>query len=92
AASVQPEAFAVSEFVDGSGWQTFAPAPPAYDESDPARPTVTLTLDRAPVGSRLRISVVGDGSTPLLGANLIPAGAPHPDRDGRTLTTTIIGG
>lgn len=92
AASVQAEAFAASEFIDDSGWQSFSLAAPVYDETDPALPTVTLTLDRAPVGSRLRITVVGDGSTPLLGAKLIPAGALHPDSDGRTLTTTIFGG
>ncbi|WP_300450135.1 hypothetical protein [Accumulibacter sp.] len=91
-ASVQAVAFGVSEYLDDEGWKTFVLAAPTYDESDPAQPSVTLTLDRAPVGSRLRVSVVGTGSTPLLGANLIPAGALLPDSDGRTLTTTIFRG
>ena len=91
-ASVQAAAFGASEYIDDEGWKTFTPAAPVYDESDPARPGVTLTLDRAPAGSRLRITVVGTGSTPLLGANLIPAGALHPGSDGRNLTTTIFRG
>lgn len=89
AASVKPEAFAVSEFVAAEGWKLFTLAAPTYDDSDPAAPTVTLTLDRAPTGSRLRITVIGSGSTPLLGSNLIPSGALHPGSDGRNLTTTL---
>ena len=92
AASVQAAAFAASEYVDDEGWKTFTPAAPVYDEGNPAQPAVTLTLDRAPAGSRLRITVVGSGSTPLLGANLVPAGAPSADSDGRTLTSTIFRG
>ena len=44
------------------------------------------------VGAQLSWTVVGAGSTPLLGDKLIPAGALHPDSDGRTLTPTIFGG
>lgn len=89
AASVTTAAFAVSEFVAASGWALFAPVSASYDESDPAQPTVTLTLDRAPVGERLRITTIGSGSTPLLGHTLIPAGARDAERDGRNLTTTL---
>ncbi len=88
-ASVSADAFAVSEFIDATGWKPFMPAAPAYDETYPAKPTVRLVLDRAPTGSLVRVTVVGTGSTPLLGAKLIPAGAVHPDSEGRTLTTSI---
>jgi hypothetical protein len=88
-ASVTADAFAVSEFIDATGWKPFTPAAPTYDETDPAKPTVSLVLDRAPTGSLVRVTVVGTGSTPLLGAQLIPAGAVHPDSEGRTLTTSI---
>jgi hypothetical protein len=88
-ASVATDAFAVSEFDTTQGWQSFTLAAPAYDESDPAAPTVTLPLDRTPAGQRLRITVIGSGSKPLLGHNLVPAGALRPDSDGRNLTTTL---
>lgn len=89
AASVASAAFAVSEFDSTLGWQAFTPGAASYDESDPEAPTVTLPLDRAPSGQRLRITVIGTGNAPLLGKNLIPAGALHPDSDGRNLTTTL---
>lgn len=89
AASVTADAFAVSEFIDATGWKPFTAAAPTYDETYPAEPTVTLVLDRAPTGRLVRATVVGTGSTPLLGAQLIPAGAVHPDSEGRTLTTSI---
>lgn len=90
ATSVTSAAFAVSEFVAAEGWKLFALNAATYDESDLNAPAVTLTLDRAPTGSRLRITVIGSGSTPLLGSKLIPAGALHPESDGRNLTTTLI--
>lgn len=89
AASVSSAAFAVSEFVAAAGWKLFSLNATTYDESDPTAPAVTLTLNRAPTGSRLRITVIGSGSTPLLGSKLIPAAALHPDSDGRNLTTTL---
>lgn len=88
AASVTSAAFAVSEFDATQGWQTFTIGA-AYDESNPAAPAVTLALDRAPTGQRVRITVIGTGNTPLLGRNFFPAGALHPDSDGRNLTTTL---
>lgn len=91
-ASVRAAAFAVSEFDAATGWASFTVQAVSYDESDPARPTVALTLDRVPAGSRVRASVIGTGSTPLLGASFVPAGALHADGDGRTLTTTIVRG
>jgi hypothetical protein len=91
-ASVTAAAFAVSEFVPAQGWKPFSPAAPTYDETDAARPTVRLVLDRAATGSPVRVTVVGTGIAPLLGAQLIPAGAVHPDSDGRTLTTSILRG
>lgn len=88
-ASVTGDAFAVSEFDPAQGWKPFTLGAPAYDESDPTKPTVTLQLDRAPSGARLRIRVIGSGNAPLLGSTLIPAGAPGADSDGRDLTTTL---
>lgn len=90
-ASVAPAAFAVAEFIEASGWQPFTLGPPAYDSSNPLRPLVRLPLDRSPTGARLRITVAGNGPSPLLGAQLIPAGALSPDSDGRSLSTTIHG-
>lgn len=91
-ASVTAAAFAVSEFDAATGWVPFTVQTVGYDDSDPARPTVALGLDRAPSGSRVRASVIGSGSTPLLGASFVPAGALHADGDGRALTTTIVRG
>ena len=89
ASTVVAAAFSVSEFRPGSGWTTFT-VTPSYDASASAGPTVTLALDRAPdAASQLRLTVTGNGATPLLGARLIPAGAPHPGADGRTLSTAI---
>ena len=76
---------AVTEFVDAQGWQSFTPT-----VSYPAGGTaVQIDLGRAPVGSRLRLTVVGTGPTPLLGANLVPAGALDLESDGRDLSTTL---
>uniref|UniRef100_UPI003F494F26 hypothetical protein n=1 Tax=Cupriavidus yeoncheonensis TaxID=1462994 RepID=UPI003F494F26 len=88
-ASVSANAFAVSEFDAVQGWKLFAPGSAVYDEADPTRPTVRLTLDRAPGGARLRVVVMGTGSAPLLGSTLIPAGALRADGDGRDLATTL---
>ena len=90
-ASITAAAFAVSEFVDADGWKPFTLGNPAYDETDPAKPVVHLGLDRAPAGDPVRITIIGGGNAPLLGANLIPAGAVRPDGDGRTLTISIHG-
>lgn len=92
ATSVTAAAFSAAEFVTASGWQPFTLAAPVYDESDPAKPIVQLTLDRAPTGELVRITVAGSGPTPLLGATFIPAGAVTPTGDGRTLSTTIFRG
>jgi hypothetical protein len=89
AASVQAGAFAVSEFDTSTGWHTRTVLSAAYADVAPQAPTVALTLDQAPTGQLVRITVIGTGSTPLLGQNLIPAGAPRSDCDGRSLTTTI---
>ena len=83
-------AFLASEFDAVLGWRPFTPAPPVYDGTDPASPKVTLTLDRAPAGQRVRITVAGTGNTPLLGATLVPAGAATPAGEGRDLSTTIL--
>lgn len=88
-ASVSAAAFAVSEFDAVAGWQLFTLGAPVYDESDPAKPTVTLSLDHAPSGALLRIRVIGSGSSPLLGSTFIPAGAPSAGGDGRDLTITL---
>lgn len=92
-ASVTAAAFAVSEFIEAQGWKPFTLGTATYDESDPAKPTVRLTLDRAPDAAfkLIRVTVIGSGNAPLLGANLIPAGAVRPGDDGRTLTTSIHG-
>lgn len=89
AASLTKDAFAVSEFDETSGWKGFSIDDIKQDTSDPLRPAVTLQLDRTPAGKRLRVTVIGAGNTPLLGANLIPAGAPYPDSDGRNFTITL---
>lgn len=96
-ASVQPEAFAISEFDATTGWSLIAVttatytaptgAPPAPGPFTPA--TVALQLERAVTGALLRVAVIGTGSTPLLGEHLIPAGAPHPRADGRVTVITL---
>lgn len=85
-ASVQPAAFAVSEFDAALGWRLFTIVSATY-----AAPTTTvaLQLDRPVTGVLLRVSVIGTGSTPLLGDQLLPAGAPHQGSDGRLITITI---
>jgi hypothetical protein len=88
-ASVGPGSLAVSEFVPGSGWAGFA-LTAALDNAAAAGPTVTLRLDRAPdAAALLRLTVVGNGATPLLGSHLIAAGAPHPGADGRLQSVAI---
>ena len=89
AASVQAGVFAVSEFDDATGWQVRTVQSASYTEAIGQAPTVVLQLDQAVAADVLRIAVIGNGSTPLLGRNLIPAGATHANCDGRVLTTTI---
>lgn len=89
AASVQPIAFAVSEFDTTTGWASFTVQTATYSEALDQPPSVVLALDRVATGALLRITVIGQGSTPLLGHSLIPAGATHPECDGRALTTTL---
>jgi hypothetical protein len=83
-ASVTPDAFAASEFVPATGW-----APFTVKTAVAAGVKVTLTLDRTPQGKKVRVTVIGTGSTPLLSSTLIPAGALSADSDGQNLTTTI---
>jgi hypothetical protein len=85
ASSVSDSVLLVTEFVSASGWKPIA-ATPAYVAGGN---TLTLALAHPPTGERLRLTVVGSGPTPLLGATLIPAGARSPDSDGRTLSTTL---
>ena len=93
AASVVPAAFAAAEFDAATGWKSFALASAAYDESDPTQPAVTLALDRAAAaGTLVRVTVIGSGAAPLLGAQLIPAGAAIPGGEGRDLSTSIARG
>lgn len=87
--SLTADAFSVSEFIEATGWKPFTLGSPTCDTTTPDRPIVTLPLDRAPTGKRLRITVIGTGGTPLLGSQWIPAGAPYAESDGRNLTTTL---
>lgn len=89
AASVAPAAFALSAFDATTGWTLLTVTATSIDDSDPAAPVVGLVLDQAPSGHLLRITVIGTGSAPLLGLDLIPAGAASADSDGRDLTTTV---
>ena len=91
-ASVTPAAFAISEFDATLGWQPFTPSAVDYDETDPAQPTVKLVLDRAATGALVRVSVSGAGAAPLLGRQLIPAGAVDAQGDGHTFSTSIFRG
>lgn len=89
AASAGPASVQVSEFVPATGWAGFT-VTASVDNAAAAGPTLTLALDRAPAAaSLLRLTVSGQGPTPLLGQNLLPAGAPHPGADGRLLSTAI---
>lgn len=93
-ASVLGGVFTVTQFDQATGWSSFSVTDAAYaeptDPPDPQPPTVTLKLDRALTAGQLtRVSVNGSGATPLLGANLIPAGAPRADRDGHVISITI---
>ncbi|MGG5820900.1 hypothetical protein [Falsiroseomonas sp. HW251] len=83
-ASVTADAFAVTEFDGATGWKAFA-----LVIGDVTDTTVALKLDRAPSGQRLRVTALGRGATPLLGADLIPAGAPTPDADGTDQSLTL---
>lgn len=87
AASVTAAVFSVSDFDASNGWSLITFAPPAYDNAL----AVTLTLDQAPAGTLARVTVKGSGSSPLLGADLIPAGAADSSSDGSDLSTTITG-
>ncbi|RZL11915.1 MAG: hypothetical protein EOP40_00860 [Rubrivivax sp.] len=90
-ASVQPEAFAVSEFDATTGWSLIAVSTATYTApTGPFTPaTVALQLEHPVTGALLRVAVIGTGSTPLLGDHLIPAGAPHPRADGRVIVITL---
>jgi hypothetical protein len=73
AASVTPEAFAVSAFDAGSGWQAATVDSASYDAGTK---TITLELGAAVAGEALRLIARGTGERPLLGTNLVPlAGA-----------------
>ncbi|WP_028445922.1 hypothetical protein [Chitinimonas koreensis] len=89
--SVAAPAFTVTAY-GPTGWTAtpLAAAPPVYAD---AERRVTLTLAAAPAADteRLRITVRGSGPTPLLGADLTPAGAPAADRDGLDLSTQVTG-
>jgi hypothetical protein len=84
ASSVTSSVLLVNEFIAGTGWRSMA-VQPSYAGGT----SLSVTLDREPTGQRLRLTVVGSGPTPLLGATLIPAGALSPEGDGRTLSTTL---
>ena len=85
-ASATEDAFAVTEFVAASGWAPFILEGVTLSDGDQA---VTLALDRAPAGERLRVTAFGRGPAPLLGADLIPAGAATADTDGSELSLTL---
>lgn len=87
AASVVNAVLAINEFKTVGGWSPITFSNLQYDNAT----TVTLTLDAAPTGVRTRITVIGSGTTPLLGADFIPAGAPDLNSDGIDLSTTISG-
>lgn len=72
AASLTPAVLAVHSFDSASGWSSQSFSALSYDA---ASLTISLSLDAAPGGQLLRLSVLGTGATPLLGADLIPAGA-----------------
>jgi hypothetical protein len=85
-ASAAPAAFAVAEFDAATGWAGFALPGVTLADADQA---VTLTLDRAPTGQLLRVTAFGRGPTPLLGADLIPAGAATAAADGSDQSLTL---
>lgn len=87
AASVTADVLRVSDFDPGSGWQLLGSEAPQYDNDV----TVTLELQQDPAGSLQRLTVIGRGAAPLLGANLLPAGAASPVSDGNDLSITISG-
>jgi hypothetical protein len=71
--SVTPEAFTVSAFVSGAGWEQYAISEAVFEPTDRS---VTLTLDEEIGGDLLRLIAQGTGPRPLLGADLLPlAGA-----------------
>jgi len=89
-ASVLGGVFTVTQFDETSGWSVFSVTDASYAEAAGQPPTVTLKLDRAlTAGQLIRVGINGGGATPLLGANLIPAGATRADREGRAITLTI---
>lgn len=85
-ASATPAAFAVTEFDAATGWSAFTVASVALSDGNRL---ATLALDRAPSGLRVRATAIGRGPAPLLGADLIPAGAPDPDADGTDQSLTL---
>jgi hypothetical protein len=89
AGTATPQTLLASEFVAGTGWKPFT-STVSTDNGAGGGPTATLALDRAPAAaSRLRLTVVGNGSAPLLGTNGLAAGAPHPAADGRLISIDI---
>jgi hypothetical protein len=87
-ASVKANAFSVTEFVPATGWASFTLGAPTYDD---AERRVAIPLDRAPVGSRIRLTLRGSGPTPLLGADLTPAAAASANGDGADVSITLPG-
>ena len=73
AASLTPAVVAVNSFSAATGWSAASFSALAFDA---ATLSLSLSLDAAPAGDLLRLSIIGSGATPLLGADLIPAGAP----------------
>ncbi|MFT3858295.1 MAG: hypothetical protein QM742_12605 [Aquabacterium sp.] len=89
-ASVLGNVFGITQFDATTGWSVFTVTDASYAEAAGQPPTVTLKLDRAlAAGQLVRIAIHGDGATPLLGDNLLPAGATRADREGRALTLTL---
>lgn len=74
AASLTPAVVAVHSFSAATGWANLSYSALSLDA---ANSSLSLQLDASASGDLLRLSVVGSGPTPLLGADFIPAGAPN---------------
>lgn len=92
AASVTVAAFEVAGFDPDAGWQPLGLDAVAYESDPDDGPTVRLTLAAPPSQDLLCVTVRGSGSTPLLGASLVAAGARWPGDPGRDVSITIAGG
>lgn len=79
-------AFAVTRFDAALGWSSLTVDSLAIDDGDRR---VTLTLGAAPPAGPVRVTVTGRGPTPLLGADLVPAGARSATVDGEDLSLTL---